>query len=345
MRRVACIALLSCATQGGDGQGDVDLPRTGVGPFRKLEAKEVPGVAPYVLDNLNARYRQPAALALDDGSVALYVVAVDAGQDVIVRTRAQDQRAFYGAVGDFGHKPPVVLRADLPWEGTALAKPAIVRFQGRYSLYYRAEAGRIGLARSDDGFRFTKEPQPVLARDASVAWETQDLTGVTAAVLEDRVHLFYASNGAIGEAVSDDGVHFTRVDGHPETPALDPVLQPGPAGGFDAFGVFEPCASPRQTPSGRLQVRVLYTGYDKDPAAGGKSVIAFAGRYGTAGALSRNPLPVYAVGQGEHAPALWGGEAYDMLYVEQSKGYPAIAAAVAPVKQRFTEPDGFAPDP
>jgi hypothetical protein len=344
MRRLLCIGLVACATLGGDGQGDVDLPRTGVGPFRKLEPKEVPGVAPYVLDNQNARYRQPAALALPDGSVALYVVAVDAGQDVIVRTRAQDQRAFYGAVGDFGHRPPVVLRPDLPWEGTALAKPSVVRFGERLFLYYRA-AGGIGLARSDDGFRFTKEPSPVFARDAAVPWEKGEVDAVSAAVLEGEVHLFYATGGALGEAVSADGVHFTRVDADPATAALDPVLTAGPAGGFDAFGVFEPCVSPRLTPTGRLQVRVLYTGYDKDPASGGKSVIAFAGRYGVRGTLARNPLPVYAVGAGEHAPALWGSEAYDMLYVEQSKGYPAIAAAVAPVKQRFTQPQTFAPDP
>src|SRR3954468_19857589 len=88
--------LLSCATTGASGEGDRNLPTVGVGPFRKLAADEVTGIAPFVFHDPAPIYPEPAALA-DGASTILYVVAKQNGADVIVRTRADDGRAFFGS--------------------------------------------------------------------------------------------------------------------------------------------------------------------------------------------------------------------------------------------------------
>ena len=105
MRRSSAILLLvalaACATTGVSGEGDRNLPTVGVGPFRKLVADEVREIAPFVYDDRLALYREPAVVA-DGAATLLYVVAKRDGRDVIVRTRAEDGRAFYGSTSDFG---------------------------------------------------------------------------------------------------------------------------------------------------------------------------------------------------------------------------------------------------
>ena len=114
---VQCIVLVlaACATTGEAGKGDENLPTAGVGPFRKLDGDEVPGVAPFVLDDRKALFREPAALD-DNGATILYAVAKveREGGDAIVRSRATDGRSFYGTSVDSAHVPKVVLRADQP---------------------------------------------------------------------------------------------------------------------------------------------------------------------------------------------------------------------------------------
>ena len=161
MTAVAVLALgvPSCATTGAEGEGDKNLPTAGVGPFRKLGIDEVPGIAPFVFDDRVAIYREPAILAplsaSDDSPAILYVVGKQASVDVIVRTRADDGRAFFGTSGDFGKTPPVVLAADAPWEGASLSGPFALHVNDEIRLYYSA-AGGIGMARSTDGLSFTQ---------------------------------------------------------------------------------------------------------------------------------------------------------------------------------------------
>src|SRR5439155_12909767 len=123
--------------------------------------------------------------------------------DVIVRSRALDGRAFYGTSADSAHVPPAVLRADQPWEGGALAGPFVLS-HGGFLLYYAGMGAKrgIGVARSLDGTTFRKEPGPIL----------EDVSGPAAYVGEDgRFHLFFSAGNSIGEAISDDGVRFTRL--------------------------------------------------------------------------------------------------------------------------------------
>jgi len=357
-----CVVLLAlasaCATTGAEGEGDRNLPTAGVGPFRRLTADEVPGIAPFVLDDRVAAFREPAALA-EGSDVVLYAVARAGERDVLVRSRASDGRSFYGTNGDTGRTAPVVLGADLPWEGASLSGPFALRVGEEIFLYYAA-AGGLGLARSTDGLVFRKEPEPILVRDPSSAWETTELRGPGVYVLPDgRFRLLYASGNCIGEAESLDGVAFRRVDADPSTPAIDPVLVPGaPAAPgsllpnekppFDTLRVADPSPSLRPTPAGRLQLRVLYTGVD---ATTGRSSIGFAGRYGDAGPLVRNPSPVYAASGTEQAPALLETGGGSFVYVQQGRRvderltYNAIAAGYAPATAKLPPPLPFPEQP
>jgi hypothetical protein len=142
---------------------------------------------------------------------------------------------------------------------------------------------------------------------------------------------------------------FRRRDGDPRTPELDPALAPaGSAGAFDGARVSDPAPLPRVTPVGRTVLRVLYTGED----AAGASAIGFAARFGDDGPLVRQPLPVYAVGQHERAPAaIERAGGLTLLYVGQERRvdaarvFPGIACAVAPGGARLPPPDPFPDGP
>lgn len=332
-RVLAVVVLAGCATTGDSGQGDLNLPTAGVGPFRKLAAEEVKGSAPFVLDDSQALYREPAVLR-DGGDTVLFAVAHVGDKDVIVRTRATDGRTFYGTSAQFGKKPLVVLQPDAAWE-EALAGPSVVRVGSEIFLYYGGRDG-IGLARSPDGRTFRKEAGPVLGRDTRPGtWEPAPPRSPGVYVLPDgKLRMMYAAGASIGEAESADGVAWTRLDG----PILQPAPMPDPSTllpnekpPFDTASVGDPCVVTRTTPAGRYHVRVLYTGTD----ATGATAIGFAARYGTAGPLDRQPVPLYSVNQHEAAPAMLDLGDLSFLYVQQNERsgqstFVAIAGAVAP---------------
>jgi hypothetical protein len=312
--------------------------------------QEVPSgaVAPFVFSSLEVLYREPAVLAASSdpssAAVILYAVGSMGGRDVIVRSRADDGRSFYGDVADNEndthpiHVAPQVLAADQAWEGPDLAGPSALQVGTQTWLYYAAARG-IGLARSSDGVTFVKVPGPVLGVDPGAAWESTTPGAPSVAVFPDGSwHMAYSSGLSIGEAVSPDGMSWTRVDADPATPALDPILGPGASGSFDAGQVSDPLLAPRITPAGRLQVRLLYTGRDEPPSTSSRtSAIGFAARYGASGPLTRAGAPVYTVSLHEAAPALFEWVAGSLLYVHQDDGvldrmhpFPAVAAAFAP---------------
>lgn len=346
MRAAAGLAVAAlataCATIGSQGGGDVDLPSSGVGPFRKLGAEEMLGVAPYVVDDRSAQYRQPAALPLAGaagGEVALYFVGGDAGRGHLYRTRATDARSFYGAPLDSGHAPKEVLAPDAGWEGSGLTTPSVVaRDGGEVWLYYGTESGAVGLARSGDGgLTFAKEPAPVLegARSPSVARQPSGAF----------VMLFVTGGGSIAEATSADGRAWTRagVVLSPSAPVDPASLAPGERPPFDVARLDFPLVAPRETPAGQVQVRVLYTGYD----ASGVSAVGFAARYGEASApLSRNPTPVLSLGAHEGRAALFEWSRGSMLYFDLDESgtsgevHRAIGAALAPASETLATPDG-----
>jgi hypothetical protein len=343
--------LVACATIGSDGLGDVGLPNAGVGPFRRLVSGEVPGIAPYVLEGEGA-YREPAVLSDGEGTrVWLYAAATSTGRDgiaagpVIVRTSAKDARSFVGSGFGPGRGTALALAPSLPWEGGVVGSPFVLRSEGRVLLFYAARDG-IGLATADapEG-PFVKRDTPVLAAPDTrgSGWETGAPRAPTAYVEGRTLHLFYASSGAIGEAVADvTSLAFRRVDADPRTPELDPVLgrsasvdprtlAPGEKPPFDELAVDDPCVSARESPAGRTVVRVLYTGSSTGSTRA--TAIGFAARFGHEGPFEKQSLPVYAAKSTERAPALLDLGARSYLYFTEpraSDGREGIGAGFAP---------------
>jgi hypothetical protein len=361
--RPLLVLAVSCATQGGGSSGVSNVPSAGDGPFRPLASAElsVYSVAPYVFSNPTAMYREPSVVGTSSdptsAQVWMYAVATSMGADVIVRTSADDARSFYADLGDTHsypqHAPAVVLTADQAWEGKDLSGPSALLTGGQVYLYYSA-AGGIGLATSSDGLTFMKVPGPVLAPDSTMAWETTNPHAPTVAIFPDGSwHMLYGAGDSIGEATSSDGQTWTRIESNPvlsPSPTVDPsTLAPGVLPPFDEEGVDHPVMSPQTDLDGRLQVRVLYTGYGPAPTDAGTSPpasgIGLAGRYGTSGPLSRQAAPVYTVGLHEAAPAFFEYSGGSLLYVQEDNPslsvtmpYTAIAAAYAPA-------DGSLPPP
>jgi hypothetical protein len=351
------LAAGACATLGSPPGGDQGLPSADMGPFRAITTAEESNNPPFVLVSTVSQLTEPSALAVDPSdrsSLNVYLYAVSTpivgsgvGPSVIVRSRAEDARSFYGSFGDPKHSaPPVVLSASLPWEGPSVAGPSVIRVGAAYYLYYAA-AGGIGLARSADGLKFEKMPMPVLATDPAASWEITAPFAPSVAVLPDGTFdMMYSAGVSIGEATSLDGISFTRQDADPETPELDPVFTPlrgagtvadGAVAPFDTGQVSDPCVLPRVSPAARLVTRVLYTGYDRPPGDGARSsAIGFAARYGTTGRLTRQPLPSFSISMQEAAPTYveWAGG--ELLYVQAHPGplaptmYLAIILGVAP---------------
>jgi hypothetical protein len=374
----ALLGTIACGTLASPGSGDLGLPTANVGPFSPLSQAQVAGgdVPPFVFLEESAQYSEPSVIAesgdTSSPGVIMYTVAAAASGTVIVRTRADDGVSFYGDTADLqshpGHVPPVVLRASQPWEGENLSGPSALRVGSEVRLYYAA-AGGIGLATSNDGgLTFTAQPQPVLGPDKGVGWEFTPPRAPTVAQFPDgSFHMLYASGDAIGEAVSADGeTGWQRVDGDPTTPAtLDPVILPSayvdpstlPTGvlpPFDEGSVDDPLLVPSVEVTGRLVVRVLYTGYSAPIGASSRaSAIGVAGRFDTKGQFTKQSSPVYSVQSGEAAPALlqFGGN-QALLYVQQinstldmSHPFLAIAAAYAPADGMLGAPGSFPTGP
>ncbi len=109
--------------------------------------------------------------------------------------------------------------------GAPFAKdPSVVRFGGRYLLYYslrRPGSIGIGIAESDDLTHWRKIGELAAAAD----YERKGVAAPAALVHGDRVHLFYQTYGngpkdALCHAVSDDGLRFER---NPTNPIFAPT--------------------------------------------------------------------------------------------------------------------------
>jgi hypothetical protein len=372
---LACLAL-SCATIAADGQGDVDLPSALTGPFRPLtREKSCDGDVCTGIDELPPgtpkgqplyprapSSRNPTVLVRgsgvgDDLRVVLYVARdLDDQIDRIARFEASDARTFTDAVD--------VLTADQPFEGESIGDPAAIEVGGAVWLYYTIHRrtdrpGQIaGIARavSTDGLAgraFAKDAAPVLTLDGPKgAWE-RDAPRAPSVVRDDAgtFHLFYATDGAIGEATSADGVHFTRVDGYPQTAELDPVLGPSPTVDpatltegvklpFDDLGIDDPYVVRETTALDRIVYRLFYTGRDRRDG----SAVGLAGRYGDApGPFDRASGFVFGGRQNPHtnAPAVARFPSFTLMYAnvdDQTKGQD-LGIGIAPAKMKLPIPE------
>ena len=121
----------------------------------------------------------------------------------------------------------VMMFGDNSQGGRPFAKdPAVVKFKGRYFLYYSVPTGqakqgtlqgwRVGIATSRDLVRWQK----VTTMQPQHPSEKNGFCAPAAIVLDGKVHLFYQTYGnrekdAICHAWSSDGIHFTREPSNP----------------------------------------------------------------------------------------------------------------------------------
>ena len=199
---------------------------------------------------------------------------------------------------------------------------------------------------------------PVLAPDSTATWETTAPHAPSVAVFPDGSwHMLYGAGNSIGEATSVDGMTWTRVDANPvlgPSATVDPsTLAPGEDAPFDEGGIDDPVLAPQTTVDGRLQVRVLYTGYVNPPTTSVRaSAIGLAGRFGDTGVLTKQAAPTYTAGLHERAPAFFEFAGGSLLYVgeddtalSQTSPFPGIAAAFAPASETLPPPSPFPSSP
>ena len=183
----------------------VVIPLGGVGDFDEVHTR---GPAPILLDGRVLLY-----YGGQEGTT--YRIGLAGSDDGIHFTKLGVVIPL-GGVGDFD-----VSDADTP---------APLLLDGRVLLYYTGHNGpawRIGLAASDDGIHFTKLGV-VIPLGGAGEFDDVRAYGAAPLLLDGRVLLYYTGyDGAdhrVGLAVSDDGVHFTK---------LGVVVPLGAAGDFD----------------------------------------------------------------------------------------------------------------
>ena len=124
--------------------------------------------------------------------------------------------------------------------------PCVIRVaENLFHLYYCAGGKKTKngkevwefknyVARSDDGIRWEKNPDPILPLGTAGSWDAQSHAGPCVLKLEDGFHLWYLGSGTykgttawrIGHATSPDGLNWIKSGN-------DPVLDVGPAGAWD----------------------------------------------------------------------------------------------------------------
>ena len=77
---------------------------------------------------------------------------------------------------------PILTKADIPYPVETVHNAAVVKHEGQYIMLFRSHlrTGRsiIGLARSDDGFRFSVDPEPFLAPEQNGPFAAYEEFGV-----------------------------------------------------------------------------------------------------------------------------------------------------------------------
>lgn len=153
-----------------------------------------------------------------------------------------------------------VLSPALSWESNYIAaNGAVLPFGGELLYVYQAgPKGHtvLGLARSRDGRRWTKNPMPVLGPGPRMSWDEVSLGDPYLLVSGERMFLFYlgedrARRQRLGMAASTDGIHWTKQ-------RQSPLLELGSTGDFDENGLGEPAVYPVK--GGWV---MLYTGRDR----------------------------------------------------------------------------------
>jgi predicted GH43/DUF377 family glycosyl hydrolase len=135
------------------------------------------------------------------------------------------------------------------FDSASVETPSVVRFRNQYHLYYTGVgsggltgAMAIGHAVSEDGVRWTKDPQPVIAPTGKhTDWNGFQIAEPAAVVFRDKVYLYFTAvslrqggqppaRRVLGLALSENGKEF----GSPEL-VLEPHDLYPPEKGFDGY--------------------------------------------------------------------------------------------------------------
>jgi predicted GH43/DUF377 family glycosyl hydrolase len=128
------------------------------------------------------------------------------------------------------------------WEGAYIAANGSALLAGRTFLYWYhsgpRDQPRIGLARSQDGMRWVKEPAAVLDPGPRGSWDERGVADPYVIQAGDLFYLYYlgqdrARRQRLGVARSRDGVRWKKL-------RSNPILELGDAGAFDENGLGEP---------------------------------------------------------------------------------------------------------
>lgn len=130
------------------------------------------------------------------------------------------------------------------WEGRYIAaNGSAFGDAGLLRYWYVAgprNKGRIGLATSTDGRRFTKHGRPALEPGPFESWDERAVADPYVIRIRDYFYMYYLGHDRaqppqqrIGVARSRDGIRWEKL-------VSNPMLAPGPPGSFDEAGVGEP---------------------------------------------------------------------------------------------------------
>jgi len=161
--------------------------------------------------------------------------------------------------------PLMVEERSSRWDATYISEPSVLWNGVFFEMWYnggseRTAAGghelRIGYASSIDGLRWRRRSEDAWVLDVGQPEAWDDFSVARAHVIYDglRYQMWYeghdGDNFRIGQAVSSDGLHWTK-DG------ANPVLDLGPPGSWDSIHAIEPYV----LFDGQLY-RMWYSGYD-----------------------------------------------------------------------------------
>jgi hypothetical protein len=245
---IAAAALaFGCGTLSDRFGSTTAAPATGVAPWFLVNLGPPNGLAePYILYGDATHVLTEPSYFVADGEHFLYyeIMELDeSGANVVGRTIAY-ARSANGIEWQIQNGGKAVLTANEKWEGAGVGAPTVLLDEGLFRMWYAAGDGAgLGYAESADGLTWKKSPDnPIVVPDQK--WEG-GAGGVVASPSVFRngphYHLFYSGGVAdgpalsrtvgweIGEAVSDDGLHWTKRDaaGHdPSTGEVEPVLTP-----------------------------------------------------------------------------------------------------------------------
>jgi predicted GH43/DUF377 family glycosyl hydrolase len=144
------------------------------------------------------------------------------------------------------------------WEGDYIAaNGSVLDIDGEFWHWYQAgRVPQIGLARSRDGIRWSKEAGPVLQLGPRGSWDELGVADPYVIRVAETLYMYYlgqdrARRQRLGVAMSTDGYRWHKL-------RSNPVLELGAPGTFDERGLGEPAVW-----SEHGSYWMLYTGRDR----------------------------------------------------------------------------------